>query len=109
MVKTKQKPTEAVKLVDVLEYQEGSVVSRTIIDKKAGTITMFAFDKNQGLSEHKAPYDALIHALEGESEITISGKKHSVKAGETIILPAHEPHAVKATTRFKMLLTMIRA
>ena len=109
MVKDKQKSTEPVKLADTIEYQEGSVVSKTVFDKKAGTITVFAFDENQGLSEHKAPYDALVQALEGEAEITISGKKHSIKTGETIVLPAHAPHAVKATTKFKMLLTMIRA
>jgi len=109
MVRSKRKSTEPVRLADTLQYQEGSVVSKTIIDKKAGTITVFAFDKNQGLSEHKAPYDALMQALEGEAEIIISGKKHFVRTGEAIILPAHEPHAVKATTEFKMLLTMIRA
>ena len=97
------------KLVDLIDYQEGSVVSRTLIDKKAGTVTLFAFDEAQGLSEHTAPYDATVCLLEGEAEIVISGKTHRVEGGEVIILPANEPHALKALKRFKMLLIMIRS
>ena len=97
------------KLVDLIGYQEGSVVSRTLIDKKAGTVTLFAFDEAQGLSEHTAPYDATVCLLEGEAEIVISGKPHRVEGGEVIILPANEPHALKALKRFKMLLIMIRS
>ena len=93
----------------MLDYQEGSVVSRTIIDKSVGTVTIFAFDKNEGLSEHSAPYDALVYILDGEAEITISGKPILVKKGEMIIMPANEPHALKAVEKYKMMLVMIRA
>ena len=85
------------------------MVSRTIIDKKAGTVTLFAFDESQGLSEHTAPYDALVQVLEGEAEVVISGKPFGLKKGEITIMPANEPHALTAVTRFKMLLTMIRS
>ena len=97
------------KLVALVDYQEGSVVSRTIIDRKTGTVTLFAFDEMQGLSEHTASYDATVFLLEGEAEIVISGKPHRVEGGEVIILPANEPHALKALKRFKMLLIMIRS
>mgnify|MGYP005831227543 CR=1 FL=1 len=97
------------KMVDLVSYQEGAIVSKTIIDRKAGTVTLFAFDEKQGLSEHTAPYDALVYLLEGEAEITISGKAIFIKEGEMIILPANKPHALKATKRFKMLLIMIRS
>jgi len=97
------------RLVDLVDYQEASVVSKTLIEKKVGTVTLFAFDKGQGLSEHTAPFDALVHVLDGEVEVRISGKPYTLKAGEAIIMPANEPHALKALTRFKMLLTMIRA
>lgn len=100
---------QVVKLIDLLDYQEGSVVSRTVVDKKTGTITMFAFDEKEGLSEHTAPFDALVHILDGEAEVVISGKTSLVKAGEMIIMPASEPHALKAVKRFKMLLIMIRS
>ena len=93
---------------DLLDYQEGSVVSRTLIDKKTGTVTLFAFDEGQGLSEHTAPFDALVHIIDGEAEITISGKGIHVKGGEMVIMPAHEPHALRALKRFKMVLIMIR-
>ena len=93
---------------DLLDYQEGSVVSRTIIDKQTGTVTLFAFDAGQGLSEHTAPFDALVHIIDGEAEITISGKGIHVKGGEMVIMPAHEPHALRALKRFKMVLIMIR-
>jgi quercetin dioxygenase-like cupin family protein len=94
---------------DLIEYQNGSVVSRTIIDKETGTVTLFAFDEGQGLSEHTAPFDALVHVLDGEAEVTISGKPFLLKAGEMVIMPANEPHALKAIARFKMVLTMVRA
>lgn len=100
---------KASSLKGLIDYQEGSVVSRTIIDKKAGTVTLFAFDENQGLSEHTAPYDALVQVLDGEVDITISGKLVTLKEGEMTIMPANKPHALKAKTRFKMLLTMIKS
>ena len=93
---------------DLLDYQEGSVVSRTLIDKKTGTVTLFAFDEGQGLSEHTAPFDALVHIIDGEAEITISGKAIHMKGGEMVIMPANEPHALRALKRFKMILIMIR-
>jgi quercetin dioxygenase-like cupin family protein len=96
-------------LVDMVDYQAEAVVSKTIIEKKTGTVTLFAFDQGQGLSEHTAPFDALVQVLDGEVEITIAGKLFHVKQGEMIIMPAHEPHALKAVKRFKMLLTMIRS
>jgi quercetin dioxygenase-like cupin family protein len=102
-------PVQPARLGDLIDYQDSSVVSRTLIEKKSGTITLFAFDERQGLSEHTAPYDALVQILDGEAEITISGKLYRLKAGETIMLPADQPHALKAVRRFKMLLTMIRA
>ena len=100
---------QAVNLTGLIEYQAGSVVSRTIIDKKAGTVTLFAFDEGQGLSEHTAPYDALVYILDGEADITLSGKPVRLKKGELTIMPADEPHALTAVTKFKMLLTMIRS
>lgn len=96
-------------LTDLIAYQEGSVVSRTLIDKKVGTLTLFAFGAGQGLSEHTAPYDATIQIIDGEAEVIIEGTSHTVKAGEMIIMPANRPHAVRATTQFKMLLIMIRS
>ncbi len=106
---TKQLIAKASNLQDLIEYQEGAVVSRTIIDKTAGTVTLFAFDENQGLSEHTAPYDAMVYVLEGEVEVTISGKSVALKKGEMTIMPANEPHALTAKTKFKMLLTMIKS
>jgi quercetin dioxygenase-like cupin family protein len=100
---------KATDLENLIDYQEGSVVSRTLIDKKTGTVTLFAFAENQGLSEHTAPYDAIVHVLDGEAEVTISGKLIKVKQGEITILPANQPHALEAKTRFKMLLTMIKS
>jgi len=105
----KQTKLQAVKFADLVGYQEGSVVSRTLIEKKTGTVTLFAFDEGQTLSEHTAPYDALVHLLDGEAEVTISGKEYHLKEGEMIIMPANQPHALKATKRFKMILTMIRS
>jgi quercetin dioxygenase-like cupin family protein len=100
---------KASNLSDLIAYQEGSVVSRTIIDKKAGTVTLFAFDEKQGLSEHTAPYDALVYILDGEVEMTIAGKPLNLKAGEMTIMPSNKPHALSAKTRFKMLLVMIKS
>ncbi len=96
-------------LSNLVSYQEGSVVSRTVIDKKAGTVTLFAFGRGQGLSEHTAPFDALVYLVDGEANITISGKEYKLKQGEMIIMPANEPHALKAVSEFKMLLVMIRS
>jgi quercetin dioxygenase-like cupin family protein len=96
-------------LSGLINYQDGSVVSRTLIDKKAGTVTLFAFDAGQGLSEHTAPYDVLVQVLDGEVEVSISNKPVNLKVGEMTIMPANEPHALKAKTRFKMLLTMIKS
>lgn len=93
------------KLVD---YQKGAVVSRAVMSGKAGTVTLFAFDEGQGLSEHTAPYDALVQLLEGEAEVTIAGEKLRVEAGEMVIMPAQQPHALRAIKRFKMMLVMIR-
>lgn len=95
-------------LKNLVEYQEGVVASRTVIDKKAGTVTIFAFDKEQGLSEHIAPYDALVYSLDGEAEVVVSGKKQQLSSGEMIVMPAGSPHSVKAIEKFKMMLIMIR-
>jgi quercetin dioxygenase-like cupin family protein len=100
---------QAIRLVDLVDYQEGSVVSRTIVDRKTGTVTLFAFGEGQGLSEHTAPFDALVYVLDGEAEITISGKPFDLRKGEMIIMPANEPHALKAVKNFKMILVMIRS
>jgi len=100
---------QVVNLTDLINYQAGSVVSRTIIDKEEGTVTLFAFDESQGLSEHTAPYDALVYILDGEADVVISGKPVRLKKGEFTIMPANEPHALSAVTRFKMLLTMIKS
>ena len=105
----KQLVAKASNLEGLIDYQEGSVVSRTIIDKKTGTITLFAFDENQGLSEHTAPYDAMVYVLDGEVDVTISGKPVRLKQGEMTIMPANEPHALTAKTKFKMLLIMIKS
>jgi len=94
---------------DLIAYQEGAVVSRTLIDKKVGTVTIFAFDEGQGLSEHTAPFDAMGHILDGEAEIRISGQLFHLKAGEMIVMPANQPHSLRAITAFKMMLIMIRS
>ena len=101
--------TTAHSLVDLVEYQEASVVSKTLIEKETGTVTLFAFDEGQGLSEHTAPFDAMVCVLDGVVEITISGRPVTVSRGEMLIMPANEPHALKAVERFKMMLTMIRS
>ena len=98
-----------VKLGALVQYQPGSVVSRAVVNRRSGTVTLFAFDEGEGLSEHTAPYDALVHIIEGEAEITIEGSKKLLRAGEAIVLPAGKPHKVNAPKRFKMLLTMIRS
>ena len=100
--------SEVQKLTELVEYQEGTIVSRTIINKDNGTVTIFAFDKDQALSEHTAPFDALLQVLDGKVEVLISGKKHYLATGEMIIMPANEPHAVKAVIKFKMMLFMIK-
>ena len=100
---------EAVSLAELVAYQDGAVVSRTLVKRATGTVTLFAFDEGQGLSEHTAPFDALAHVLEGQAEIVISGKPLTARAGEAVLMPANQPHALKALTRFKMLLTMIRS
>lgn len=98
-----------VNLADSINYQEGSVVSKQLVKKETGNVTLFAFDQGQGLTEHTAPYDALVYIPEGEAEITISKKPYILKGGEMIIMPANQPHALKALQRFKMLLVMIRS
>ena len=100
--------SEILHLAELVTYQDGSVVSRQITKADAGNVTLFAFDKDQELSEHTAPFDALVHILDGNAEIKISGKGFSLQTGDAIIMPANEPHAVKALAPFKMLLTMIR-
>jgi quercetin dioxygenase-like cupin family protein len=100
---------QAARLADLADYQEGSIVSRAIIDKKTGTVTFFAFAEGQGLSEHTAPFDALVYLLEGEAEIVISGKPIHLKGDEMVIMPANQPHALRAIRNFKMILTMIRS
>ena len=100
---------EVVRLTELVDYQGGSVVSREIISKKSGSVTLFAFDGGQGLSEHTAPFDALVYLLDGEAEIVISGKPFRLKQGEMVIVPANQPHSLEATKRFKMVLTMIKA
>jgi quercetin dioxygenase-like cupin family protein len=96
-------------LARFVDYQKGAVVSREILSKPTGTVTVFAFDEGQGLSEHTAPFDALVHVLDGEAQITISGELHAVAAGEIIVMPANRPHALKALRPFKMMLIMIRS
>jgi len=99
---------EAVRVETLVDYGPGAVVSRTLLKNGAGTLTLFAFDEGQGLSEHSAPFDAVVQVLEGETLLTIGGRPVRAQAGETVLMPASVPHAVHATTRFKMLLTMIR-
>jgi len=101
--------TNAQSLIDLLDYQEKAVVSRTLIEKETGTVTLFAFDRGQGLSEHTAPFDAMVCILDGKAEITISGNPNILEQGDMIIMPANEPHALKAVEKFKMMLIMIRS
>jgi len=100
---------EVLRLSDLANYQDGAVVSRTLVGRSTGTITLFAFDEGQGLSEHTAPFDAVAYVLEGQAEIVVSGKPLRATAGEAVLMPANQPHSLKALTRFKMLLTMIRS
>jgi len=102
-------PATVTTLADLVDYQEASVVSRTTIDKETGTVTLFAFDRGQGLSEHTAPFDALVYILDGEALITIAGAHLHVAQGQMVIMPANDPHALTAEKRFKMLLIMIRS
>ncbi len=104
----KEEP-KTIKLINLVSYQKGSIVSRTIIDKDSGTLTLFAFDEGQGLSEHTAPFDALVYLLDGEAEVTISGNSLNLKEGEMVIIPANQPHALRAIRRFKMMLVMIKS
>jgi quercetin dioxygenase-like cupin family protein len=99
----------AVAMNELVSYQSGAVVSRTLIDRKIGTITLFSFDEGQGLSEHTAPYDAFVQVVDGTAEVTIAGSPQQVNCGEFIIMPANVPHSLKAVERFKMMLVMIRA
>jgi quercetin dioxygenase-like cupin family protein len=99
---------EVAKAVELVNYQDGAVVSREIVEKPTGNVTIFAFDEGQGLSEHTTPFDALVHIVEGDAEIMISGQQHQLQGGEMILMPAGHPHALKALKRFKMILTMIR-
>ena len=101
--------TEILSLVGLVDYQEGAVVSKTLMKKEKGTVTLFAFDAGQSLSEHTVPHDALVQVVDGEAEISVAGKPYRLAAGEVIVMPAGEPHSVAARSRFKMLLTMIRA
>lgn len=106
---TTQLPSaEAVSLVDLVAYQDGGIVSKTLVRNDAGNLTLFAFDVGQGLSEHTAPYEAVVQVLEGAGEFTIAGKTISANGGQTVLMPAHAPHSVQAPERFKMLLIMIR-
>ncbi len=102
-------PGRKAALVSLVAYQEGSVISRTLVEDRAGTVTLFAFDEGQGLSEHTAPYDALLHVLDGEAVVAVAGDETRLASGEAILLPAGKPHAVRAVKPFKMLLTMLRS
>jgi len=102
-------PAEANRVLALANYQEGSVVSRILVHRSTGSVTLFAFDEGQELSEHTAPFDALVNVLEGKAEIVIAGKPFQLGAGEVILMPANRPHALRAISRFKMLLVMIRS
>ena len=102
-------PAERFRPLERIDYQEGAVVSRTLLKRDGGTMTLFAFDAGQGLSEHTAPFDAVAHVLDGQAVITIAGAPLPVSAGEMVLMPANQPHALIARTRFKMILTMIRS
>jgi len=106
--KAGMEPAKKQSLRELVSYGAGSVVSRTIIDRRAGTVTLFAFDEGEGLSEHTAPYDALLFVIEGNALVTVSGTGNDLKSGEAIVLPAGKPHSVRASTKVKILLTMIR-
>ncbi len=107
---TENKLSETVlNLKNLVEYQEGAIVSKEILKKEAGTVTLFAFEQGQGLSEHTAPFDAMVSILDGTAEVTISGQPYRVQEGEMLIMPADKPHALKANQRFKMMLVMVRS
>lgn len=99
---------ESAQMAALVDYQSGTVVSRTIIGRNEGSVTLFAFDRGQGLSEHTAPFDALVYVIDGEADITIGGRSIRVRAGEAVIMPANRPHALRAVERFKMMLVMIK-
>jgi quercetin dioxygenase-like cupin family protein len=99
---------EVLNMKDMVSYQPGAIVSRTVIDKSVGTVTVFAFESGQGLSEHTAPFDAVVQIIDGAADISIAGSLHTVREGEMIIMPANKPHSLKANNRFKMILIMIR-
>lgn len=103
------KTSRVARLVDLVDYQKGAIVSKAIVDKECGSVTLFAFDRGQGLSEHTAPFAAFVYLVDGEVEIKISGEIFHLKEGEMILMPANRPHALKASKRFKMMLTMIRS
>jgi quercetin dioxygenase-like cupin family protein len=108
-IMTEELKARVLKAENLIEYQEGAVVSKEILRKSTGNITMFAFDKGEGLSEHTAPFDAIVQVIDGKAEITISGKKNILEKGNMIIMPANEPHSLLAIEKFKMILTMIRS
>ena len=105
----KNELTQAIDLENMLDYQEGSIVSRTLINKDVGTVTLFSFDQGEGLSEHTAPFDAIVYVFDGEAEITISKNNHILTKGQMILMPGNEPHALKALKKFKMMLIMVKA
>ena len=100
---------QAFEVAGLVAFQEGAVVSRQVLGKQGGTVTVFAFAAGQGLSEHTAPFDAIVHVVDGEADVTIAGKPHRLRAGQAIVMPANRPHALAAVTPFKMVLTMIRS
>lgn len=106
---TEKLAAQALRLTELIDYQDDSVVSRTLVNQSTGTVTLFAFAKGQGLSEHTAPFDALVYMVDGEADIAIAGKTVHAKAGDLVIMPANQPHALQALTQFKMILTMIRS
>ncbi len=108
-METVYKPAQRAQAKDLVAYQEGSIVSRTLIEKNTGTVTLFAFDQGQALSEHTAPFDALVYIIDGEVEISIAGRPSRLRDGDMILMPANEPHALRALDRFKMILVMIRS
>ncbi|MFP4142837.1 MAG: cupin domain-containing protein [Thermoplasmata archaeon] len=99
---------EVFKIEDLIDYQQGAVVSRTLVDKEAVTLTLFAFDEEQTLSEHTAPHDVFLQVLDGNAKVIIEDEEYELKKGETIVMPANRPHAVEAVTEFKMFLTMVK-
>ncbi|MBU2043648.1 MAG: cupin domain-containing protein [Candidatus Omnitrophica bacterium] len=107
--KSQDLTAKVLKLSELVDYQDGSIVSKVLIKGQTGTVTLFAFDQGQALSEHTAPFDALVGIIDGQAEITISSKAHVLTKGQVIIMPANKPHSLKALSRFKMILTMIRS